>query len=103
MSSDSSRVTANEFRQAAGRFATGITIATVLDAAGAPHGLTANSFTAVSLEPPLVLVCLAHTAATVECFRTAKHFGINILAEDQRELSDRFARNRHNRFEGIHC
>jgi flavin reductase (DIM6/NTAB) family NADH-FMN oxidoreductase RutF len=48
-----------------------------------------------------VLICLAHTAATVECFRTAKHFGINILSEDQRELADHFARKGHNRFEGI--
>jgi flavin reductase (DIM6/NTAB) family NADH-FMN oxidoreductase RutF len=101
MSSDPSRLTSDQFRQAAGRFATGITIATVVDAEGAPHGLTVNSFTSVSLDPPLVLVCLGHTTATVECFRTAKHFGINILAEDQRALSDHFARKGHNRFEGL--
>jgi flavin reductase (DIM6/NTAB) family NADH-FMN oxidoreductase RutF len=101
MSSDSSRLTSDQFRQAAGRFATGITVATVLDEEGLPHGLTANSFTSVSLTPPLVLVCLAHTAATVERFRTAKHFGISILAEDQQLLSDHFARKGHNRFEGI--
>ena len=101
MSSDSPPLTETEFRQAAGRFATGITIATVLDESGAPHGLTANSFTSVSLDPPLVLVCLAHTAATVERFRTAKHFGISILAEDQRHLSEHFARKGHNRFDGI--
>ena len=101
MSSDSPRLTANEFRQAAGRFATGITVATVMDAEGMPHGLTANSFTSVSLEPPLVLVCVGHAAATLESFRTAKYFGVNILAEDQRTLSERFARKGHNRFEGI--
>jgi flavin reductase (DIM6/NTAB) family NADH-FMN oxidoreductase RutF len=101
MSSDLSRLTSDQFRQAAGRFATGITVATVVDASGAPHGLTANSFTSVSLNPPLVLVCIGHTTATVECFRTAKHFGINILAEDQRALSDHFARKGHNRFEGL--
>jgi flavin reductase (DIM6/NTAB) family NADH-FMN oxidoreductase RutF len=98
MSSDRSQVTGDHFRRAAGRFATGITIATVIDPEGAPHGLTVNSFTSVSLEPPLVLVCIAHAAVTVESFRTAKYFGINILASDQRELSDHFARKGHNRF-----
>jgi flavin reductase (DIM6/NTAB) family NADH-FMN oxidoreductase RutF len=101
MSSDSPRLTSEQFRQAAGRFATGITVATALDSEGNPHGLTVNSFTSVSLDPPLVLFCLGHQAATVECFRSAKHFAINILAEDQRPLSDRFARKVHNRFEGV--
>src|SRR5207244_2826148 len=73
MSSDSSRLTGDQFRQAAGRFATGIAVATVVDAEGAPHGLTVNSFTSVSLDPPLVLVCVGHITATVERFRTAKH------------------------------
>src|SRR5262249_39684563 len=91
----------DQFRQAAGRFATGITVATTVDESGQPHGLTVNSFTSVSLEPPLVLICLGHHTATVERFRNAKHFGINILAEDQRWLSDHFARKGHNRFEGI--
>jgi flavin reductase (DIM6/NTAB) family NADH-FMN oxidoreductase RutF len=63
--------------------------------------LTVNSFTSVSLEPPLVLVCIAHAAVTVECFRTAKYFGVNILASDQREISDHFARKGHNRFATI--
>ncbi|HTS61210.1 MAG TPA: flavin reductase family protein [Candidatus Acidoferrales bacterium] len=101
MSSQSPRVTSEQFRQAAGRFATGITIATALDPSGSPHGLTVNSFTSVSLEPPLVLFCLAHAAASRECFLTTKHFAINILAADQRPLSERFARKGHNRFEGV--
>jgi len=101
MSSDRSGVTGDLFRKAAGRFATGITIATVVDPQGAPHGLTVNSFTSVSLEPPLILVCIAHAAVTVESFRTAKYFGINILACDQRELSDHFARKGHDRFANI--
>jgi len=101
MSSDGTRVTSELFRHAAGRFATGITVATVTDPDGAPHGLTVNSFTSVSLEPPLVLVCIAHAAVTVECFRTAKYFGVNILASDQREISDHFARKGHNRFATI--
>jgi 3-hydroxy-9,10-secoandrosta-1,3,5(10)-triene-9,17-dione monooxygenase reductase component len=101
MSSDRSLVTSELFRTAAGRFATGITVATITDAQGAPHGLTVNSFTSVSLEPPLVLVCIAHAAVTVERFRTAKYFGVNILASDQREISDHFARKGHNRFANI--
>ena len=101
MSSDRSGVTGDLFRKAAGRFATGITIATVVDTEGAPHGLTVNSFTSVSLQPPLVLVCIAHAAFTLERFRTAKYFGINILASDQRDLSDHFARKGHDRFATI--
>jgi flavin reductase (DIM6/NTAB) family NADH-FMN oxidoreductase RutF len=101
MSSDRNGVTGDLFRKAAGRFATGITIATVVDPSGAPHGLTINSFTSVSLEPPLVLICIAHAAVTVESFRTAKYFGINILASDQRDLSDHFARKGHDRFSSI--
>jgi flavin reductase (DIM6/NTAB) family NADH-FMN oxidoreductase RutF len=101
MSSDASRLTSDQFRQAAGRFATGITVATAVDGNGQPHGLTVNSFTSVSLEPPLVLICLGHHTAAVQCFRSTKHFGINILADDQRWLSEHFARKGYDRFETI--
>jgi flavin reductase (DIM6/NTAB) family NADH-FMN oxidoreductase RutF len=94
-------VTSEEFRRACGRFATGVTIASVLDAAGAPHGLTVNSFTAVSLKPPLVLICLGHAVSVIEHFRSARHFGINVLAEGQRDISDRFARKGQDRFDGL--
>ena len=94
-------VTAEEFRRACGRFATGVTVASVLDAQGVPHGLTVSSFTSVSLDPPLVLICLGHAVSTIHHFRSATHFAINILAEDQRALSDRFARKGHDRFEGV--
>jgi flavin reductase (DIM6/NTAB) family NADH-FMN oxidoreductase RutF len=94
-------VTSEEFRRACGRFATGVTIASVLDAKGAPHGLTVSSFTSVSLHPPLILICLGHEVAAIHHFRAATHFGINILGEDQRALSDRFARKGHDRFTGV--
>ena len=94
-------VTSEEFRRACGRFATGVAIASVLDAQGTPHGLTVSSFTSVSLEPPLVLICLGHAVSAIHHFRTSTHFGINILADDQRALSDRFARKGHDRFDGI--
>ena len=94
-------VTSEEFRHACGRFATGVTIASVLDAKGTPHGLTVSSFTSVSLDPPLILICLGHAVTAIHHFRTATHFGINILREDQRPLSDRFARKGHDRFDGL--
>ena len=89
------------FRRVCGRFASGITITTVLDATGAVHGLTANSFTSVSLAPPLVLVCVDHRTKVLEHFRHNSHFGINILSEHQRPLSDRFAGSGYDRFEGV--
>jgi flavin reductase ActVB len=89
------------FRQVCGRFASGITITTVLDAAGGAHGLTANSFTSVSLSPPLVLVCVDHRAKILEYFHHNPHFGINILSDRQRPLSERFAGSGYDRFEGV--
>jgi flavin reductase (DIM6/NTAB) family NADH-FMN oxidoreductase RutF len=94
-------VTSEEFRRACGRFATGVTIASVLDAQGAPHGLTVNSFASVSLDPPLVLICLGRDVSVIDHFRTANTFGINVLSEGQRHLSDRFARKGHDRFDGL--
>lgn len=98
-------IASDEFRHACGRFSTGITIASVLDASGTPHGLTVNSFTSVSLEPPLILICLGHRVTVIEAFRAARHFGVSVLAENQRELSERFARKGHDRFTGVewHC
>jgi flavin reductase (DIM6/NTAB) family NADH-FMN oxidoreductase RutF len=94
-------VTSEEFRRACGRFATGVTIASVLDGQGAPHGLTVSSFTSVSLDPPLILICLGHAVSVIQHFRNATHFGINVLAEDQQALSDRFARKGLDRFDGL--
>jgi flavin reductase (DIM6/NTAB) family NADH-FMN oxidoreductase RutF len=101
MSSDSSRVTGAEFRRACGRFPTGVTIATVLDAAGTPHGLTVSSFTSVSLKPPLILICLGQDVSIIQHFRKATYFGINILNETQQPLSERFARKGLDRFDGL--
>jgi flavin reductase (DIM6/NTAB) family NADH-FMN oxidoreductase RutF len=94
-------VASEEFRRACGRFATGITIASVLDAKGAPHGLTVSSFASVSLDPPLILICLGHEVSVIDHFRTANNFGINVLAESQRDLSERFAYKGHDRFDGL--
>lgn len=78
-------------RTALGRFATGVTIVTCLDAEGRPVGLTANSFSGLSLEPPLVLWSLRRSSGSLAAFEGAAHFAINVLAEAQADLSRRFA------------
>jgi flavin reductase (DIM6/NTAB) family NADH-FMN oxidoreductase RutF len=90
--SNETQIDARDLRRAFGNFATGVTIVTTLDAAGAPCGFTANSFTSVSIEPPLLLVSIAKTAFGCEAFTGSSGFAVNILADDQRELSNRFAR-----------
>jgi flavin reductase len=79
-----------EFRKAMGSFATGVTIITV-DVDEKVHGMTANAFASVSLEPPLVLVCVDHKARTHAHLHARKRFGVNVLAEDQRMISEYYA------------
>jgi flavin reductase (DIM6/NTAB) family NADH-FMN oxidoreductase RutF len=79
-----------EFRKAMGSFATGVTIITV-DLDGKVHGMTANAFASVSLDPPLVLVCVDQSARTHAHLHARKRFGINVLAEDQRAISEYYA------------
>jgi flavin reductase (DIM6/NTAB) family NADH-FMN oxidoreductase RutF len=74
-----------------GCFATGVTIITV-DLEGEVHGMTANAFASVSLDPPLVLVCVDHSTRTHTHLHTKKRFGINVLCEDQRAISEYYAR-----------
>jgi flavin reductase len=80
-----------EFRKALGCFATGITVIT-LDSEDEVHGMTANAFTSVSLDPMLVLVCVDQRARTHAHLHAKKRFGVNILAEDQRPISEYYAR-----------
>lgn len=94
-------VDSESFRRACSKFATGITVATVLDSDGVPHGMTANSFTSVSCDPPLVLLCIDHRTTILPAFRAGIHFGINVLGEEQRQLSVRFAQKGRDRFDGI--
>lgn len=82
----------HHLRQALGRFATGVTIVTCLDAQGHPVGLTANSFNALSLDPPLILWSLRLKSPSLAAFAAAPHFTVNVLADDQLALSRRFAR-----------
>jgi flavin reductase (DIM6/NTAB) family NADH-FMN oxidoreductase RutF len=83
--------TTDEFRDALGMFATGVTIVTARAANGRLVGLTANSFNSVSLDPPLVLWSLARSAASMAALSTGSHYAINILAADQKDLAERFA------------
>lgn len=82
---------AKALRSALGRFTTGVTIATCRDVDGRTVGLTANSFNALSLDPPLVLWSLRTASPALPAFRAASHFAINVLSEAQVGLSRRFA------------
>jgi flavin reductase len=83
--------TQTEFRKAMGCFATGVTIITV-DDHGEVHGMTANAFASVSLDPLLVLVCVDHQARTHAHLHAKQRFGINVLAEGQQAVSEYYAR-----------
>ncbi len=88
-------------RDAMGCFATGVTIVTAVDADGTPVGLTANSFTSVSLDPPLLLVCIANASGTAPALRAAGHFGVNVLQIGQQPASNRFATRGEDRFANL--
>lgn len=89
------------FRAALSRFPTGVCIVTVLDAHGQAVGLTINSFSSVSLDPPLVLWSLRRNSPSLGVFRAARHFSISVLAEDQAGISSRFAASVADKFEGV--
>jgi flavin-dependent trigonelline monooxygenase, reductase component len=88
-------------RDAFGAFLTGVTVVTIVDAEGHPLGFTANSFTSVSLDPPLLLVCLAKSSRNCDSFRTARGYAVNILSAEQKEVSNTFARPVPDRFATI--
>jgi flavin reductase (DIM6/NTAB) family NADH-FMN oxidoreductase RutF len=94
-------LSSREFRRACGHFLTGVTIVTVRAEDGAPIGLTVNSFTSVSLEPPLLLVCVDRRSGTYPAFTVAAPFAVHVLRHDQRELSTRFATPRTDKFAGV--
>lgn len=90
-----------QFRRCLGRFATGVTVVTCADAAGTPYGITANSFSSVSLEPPLVLWNIAKVSRSLKAFLDAEYFGINVLTAEQEPLSVRFASSEPRLFDGV--
>ena len=85
-------VSQDEFRQAVSKFPTGVTVVTTIDDQGRPHAMTANSFTSVCLEPPVVLICVAHGTHTFNFLERTGRFGINILKEDQEALGAYFSK-----------
>jgi flavin-dependent trigonelline monooxygenase, reductase component len=89
-------------RNAFGCFMTGVTVVTTTDKSGNPLGFTANSFSSVSIDPPLLLVSIANSSGNLAWFTGANCFAVNILAEDQKEISATFARPSDNRFADVY-
>ena len=89
------------FRRVLSNFAAGVTVVTTLDRERQPHGLTATAFTSVSLEPPLVLVCIDKKTETYPHFAPAGVFAVNFLGAEQRDLSQHFAKHGGDKFSGL--
>lgn len=94
-------ITNQEFRNALATFASGVTVVTAAAADGSLYGLTVSAFCSVSLEPPLVLVCIEKTARCHDPFGESGKLVVNVLSEDQRLVSERFATQMEDKFEGI--
>jgi flavin reductase (DIM6/NTAB) family NADH-FMN oxidoreductase RutF len=89
------------FRSVLGRFVSGVTIVTARDAAGGDHGMTASAFSSVSLEPPLILICIAHDATLHPIVLEVDELAVSILTASQEAIARRFAEKLDNRFEGV--
>jgi flavin reductase (DIM6/NTAB) family NADH-FMN oxidoreductase RutF len=94
-------ISTEDFRNALSRFASGVTVVTTVDSNGKAFGITVSAFCSVSLEPPLILVCIEKTAGSHFAFLESGRFCVNILAEDQEELSRHFANPQFDKFETI--
>jgi flavin reductase (DIM6/NTAB) family NADH-FMN oxidoreductase RutF len=92
----------SEFRRVLGHWVTGVAVVAARNSDGQPCGLTANAVASLSLQPPLVLACIDHTADSHDCIRAAGAFSVNILSSDQERLARRFAAwDLHEKFAGI--
>ena len=94
-------VSQEAFRKVLGLFATGVTVVTFRLASGRLWGFTVNAFTSVSLSPPMVLFCVDHAIGSFAIVQESEYFAVNLLSEDQDEISRRFAAKMKDRFEGI--
>lgn len=94
-------IDADLFRAVLGRFASGITVVTCCDGNGTPHGMTVSAFSSLSLDPPLVLVCVANDATMGPVLASAESFAVNVLSAAQESLSRRFAGKVDDRFAGV--
>jgi flavin reductase (DIM6/NTAB) family NADH-FMN oxidoreductase RutF len=88
-------------RHALGHYTTGVTVITTCTPEGGHTGVTVNSFTSVSLDPPLVLFCLSTRSSLLPLFEQASHFTVNVLATGQQAVSNRFAKPSANTWEGV--
>ena len=84
-----------------GRFASGVTVVTVKGEDDRPNGMTVSAFSSVSLDPPLILVCIDKRAGVHDYLKEGNHFAVNILGEEQEVISRRFASKAEDRFDGI--
>lgn len=98
---EQARFDVRDLRRAFGQYATGVTVVTTRDADGRPFGMTANSFTSVSLNPPLVLWAATKSSPSLPVFAAADRFAVNVLASDQHHLSRQFATSGADKFEGV--
>ena len=96
-------IDAETFRRVLAAAPTAVTVLTLVDASGVDHGMTVSSFASLSLEPPLVLVCVGDDATIADAMRDARTFGISVLAEHQADLSIRFADRDVRGFDGVAC
>ena len=92
-----------ELRRTFGSFATGVTVVTTRDRHGRRVGMTANSFSSLSLDPPLLLWSVARKSPSFDHFAEASHFAINVLAADQQHLSKQFSTPAEDKFADIGC
>ena len=95
------KITPETFRKASGRWATGVSIVTTIDSDGVPFGLTMNSVASLSLDPPLYIVNVDNGSDTLAPMLSSRAFCINVLTDDQQELSNRFAKKGDNKFQGV--
>ena len=91
----------DEFRRALGHFASGVSVVTTRDASGRQHGITVSAFCSVSLEPPLISVCIEKNTGSHRAFLESDAFVVNILKSNQQHISERFASRVADKFEGV--
>ncbi len=94
-------ITKEEFRSALGRFASGVSVVTTKDNSGKLFGITVSAFCSVSLEPPLILVCIEKRTGSHHAFEQSKVFVVNILHEGQQQTSNHFASHLEDKFSGV--
>ena len=94
-------ISPDDFRAALSHFASGVTVVTTCDSEQHPTGLTASAFCSVSLDPPLILICVDHKSQSYPHLRESGRFAINILSQEHEQMSRRFASTRLDKFDGV--